>query len=156
MASGDIMLSTDYSSIWEKLNKARTRLGVPAMEVPSVTGSSTTSKQMKKMESDIEATRVSDSRISSMFGKTTLEGIEVGDITLYNVITTAKNVAIQYQGVPICTCQGHQSDHNDNDRLQQCGCWGDDGCSGDEGGCEQDCGCWGYCDAYDGEYIRAI
>lgn len=156
MASGDKMLSTDYSSIWDELNKARTRLGVSAMPVPNVVNTSTTSAQMKKMESDIEATRTSDTRISSKFNKTTLTGIEVGDIALYNVITSAKDVAIQYQGVPICTCQGHQSDHSDNDRLQQCGCWGDTGCGGDDGGCEQDCGCWGYCDAHNGEYIKAM
>ena len=155
MAKGGLTLGSDYSSVWEQLNLARTRLGVSALNVPDVDGSHATSAQMKKMEADIEATRVSDSRISSAFGSTTLTNIDVGDVMLYNVITQALDVAVDYQGVPICSCQGHQSDDSDRDgALSQCSCYVDDGGCGREQ-CTYDCTCYGYCDAHDGEYINS-
>lgn len=143
MASGEITLGTDYSNVWTELNKARTRLGVPALSVPDVKGNHATSEQMHKMQSDIEATRTSDSRISSKYGPTVLTGIDVGNIMLYSTINTAINTAINYQGVPICSCQSHESDYGDVSNLSLCGCWGDSGCPRDM--CEDDCSCHGTC-----------
>ena len=140
MATGDITYASDYTSIWDELNSARTRLGISTVAVPTgIQGSAATNAQMVNMEDAINATRTSDTRISSVYPtEVTLTGIDTGDVMLYNIISNAKSIAQQYQTVPVCSCQGHQSDHNDDDRLQQCGCWGDDGCSGDSSGCEQD------------------
>ena len=150
MAKGEITYTSDYTSVWEELNAARTRLGVPTIQVPEgVKGTAATNAQMENMEDAINSTRTSDYRISSQYpSPVTLDGIDTGNIMLYSIISNANNIAKLYQDVPICSCQGHQSDHNDNDRLQQCGCWGDDGCSGDSRGCEQNCDCYGTCDTY--------
>lgn len=143
MATGDITLATDYSNVWTQLNAARTRLGKGTLEVPDVKGDAATSAQMQKMQTDIEATRTSDSRISSVYGPITLTGIDVGDVMLYNVIQTAVDTAIQYRGVPVCSCQSHESDYGDVSNLELCACWGDASCSRDM--CEDDCSCHGTC-----------
>ena len=150
MATGSVTLGSDYSSVWTQLNTARTRLGVGALSVPDVQGDAATNAQMLEMQNAIESTRTSDSRISSRYSTpVTLTGIDTGDIMKYSIITEATNIAINYQGVPICSCQSHRSDHDDcNMDLYQCGCWGDDGCSGDGGRCPEDCSCHSHCDSY--------
>lgn len=143
MASGDITLGTDYSGVWTQLNAARSRLGVGQMSVPDVQGQAATNAQMVEMQNAIESTRTSDSRISSRYGPTTLTGIETGSVMLYDVITLANNTAINYQGVPICSCQSHESDYGDVSNLELCACWGDESCSRDM--CHDDCSCHGTC-----------
>ena len=143
MAAGEVTLGTDYSNVWTQLNAARTRLGVGAMEVPNVQGDAATNAQMVSMQNAIESTRTSDSRISSRYGPTTLTGIDTGSIMLYSVIQTAIDTAVNYQGVPICSCQSHESDYGDVSNLSLCGCNGDSGCPHDM--CEDDCSCHGTC-----------
>ena len=146
MAQNEQIANLDYSGLYTEMNKARTRLGRPSLTVPNVSGNPVLSSQIKNAESDLDATRLSDSRISSRYSKTILSNIDVGNVCLYSTISQFRSTTTLYQNVPYCYCDGDccDSDCCDNEACGHdcwdCGC-DMDGCSGGGDYCDANCIC---------------